>query len=30
MSIVFISNNTNDFLCANILDDQVQWRDKTN
>ena len=25
-----INNNTiNDFLCANILEDQAQWRDKT-
>ena len=22
-------NNNNDFLCANILEDQAQWRDKT-
>ena len=21
--------NNNDFLCANILEDQAQWRDKT-
>ena len=27
MTIVSInSNNTNDFLCANILEDQAQWR----
>ena len=23
------NNNNNDFLCANILEDQAQWRDKT-
>ena len=22
-------NNNNDFFCANILEDQAQWRDKT-
>ena len=24
-----LNNNNNDFLCANILEDQAQWRDKT-
>ena len=24
-----IYNNNNDFFCANILEDQAQWRDKT-
>ena len=23
------NNNDNDFLCANILEDQAQWRDET-
>ena len=23
------NNNNNNFLCANILEDQAQWRDKT-
>ena len=23
------NNNNNDFFCANILEDQAQWRDKT-
>ena len=23
------NNNNNDFLCANILEDQAQWSDKT-
>jgi len=23
------NNNTKDFLCPNILEDQAQWRDKT-
>ena len=23
------NNNDNDFLCANILEDRAQWRDKT-
>ena len=28
--IVIINNNNNsDFSCANILEDQAQWRDKT-
>ena len=22
-------NNNGDFMCANILEDQAQWRDKT-
>ncbi len=25
----FDNNNNNDFFCANILEDQAQWRDKT-
>ena len=25
-----INNNNNDFFCTNILEDQAQWRDKTN
>ena len=25
----FNNDNNNDFLCANILEDQAQWRDKT-
>ena len=29
MSIFSINNNNNDFLCANILEDRAQWRDKT-
>ena len=24
-----IDNNNNDFFCANIVEDQAQWRDKT-
>ena len=24
------NNNNDDFLCANILEDRDQWRDKTN
>ena len=24
-----INNNNNDFFCANILEDQAQWCDKT-
>ena len=29
MSIFSINNNNTDFLCANILEDRAQWRDKT-
>ena len=29
MAMFSINNNNNDFLCANILEDQAQWRDKT-
>ena len=29
MSILSINDNNNDFLCANILEDRAQWRDKT-
>ena len=29
LSIFPINNNNNDFLCANILEDRAQWRDKT-
>ena len=25
----FNNNNNNNFLCANILENQAQWRDKT-
>ena len=25
----FACNNNNNFLCANILENQAQWRDKT-
>ena len=24
-----MNNNNNNFFCVNILEDQVQWRDKT-
>ena len=24
-----LNNNNNDFFCANVLEDQAQWRDKT-
>ena len=26
---VIFYNNSNDFFCTNILEDQAQWRDKT-
>ena len=26
---VYNTNNNDDFFCANILEDQAQWRDKT-
>ena len=26
---IFSINNNNDFLCANIIEDRAQWRDKT-
>ena len=28
MSLYNNTNNNNDFFCANILEDQAQWRDK--
>ena len=27
--IIRCNNNNNDFFCANVLEDQAQWRDKT-
>ena len=29
MYVKFNNNNNNNFLCANILENQAQWRDKT-
>ena len=30
MKLIQLYNNNNNFFCANILEDQAQWRDKTN
>ena len=28
-NLIYNNNNNNDFFCANILEDRIQWRDKT-